>query len=266
MRFPAIRNRSERIAPCLLKTSSDTVMLPWAFDEAAETRGRAWLGNGSERSDVGFGSTWTLLWNAQPSAIKWRSCKARGRDMRGSVRGIDCSGLSFPDIGRDGARRWSLFRPRLSCAGTDSEAAACASYQGFGAADEVVDRASMLISHMARDNVLWGAPRIHGELLMLGFNVSQVTVSRYIRRCVRPRSPAWRSYLRTQLFSNGLRRAIDEGGAITACREAGPGSAGANEVRPAKWMGDRWRQSDPLGGWLAGVQQVLAASTPRSIH
>ena len=33
-------------------------------------RGRAWLGDGSERSDVGFGSTWTLLWNAQPSAIK----------------------------------------------------------------------------------------------------------------------------------------------------------------------------------------------------
>jgi hypothetical protein len=29
---------------------------------------------------------------------------------------------------------------------------------------------------MARDNVLWGAPRIHGELLMLGFNVSQATV------------------------------------------------------------------------------------------
>jgi hypothetical protein len=50
-----------------------------------------------------------------------------------------------------------------------------------------------LISHMARDNVLWGAPRIHGELLMLGFNVSQATVSRYIRRCVWPRSPGWRS-------------------------------------------------------------------------
>jgi hypothetical protein len=39
-----------------------------------------------------------------------------------------------------------------------------------------------LISHMARDNVLWGAPRIHGELLMFGFNVSQATVSRYIKR------------------------------------------------------------------------------------
>jgi hypothetical protein len=96
-----------------------------------------------------------------------------------------------------------------------------------------------LISRMARDNVLWGAPRIHGELLMLGFNVSQATVSRYLRRCVRPRSPGWRSFLRTQLFSNGLRQAIDEGEAITEWREAGPGSAAANDVRPAKWMGDR---------------------------
>jgi hypothetical protein len=35
-----------------------------------------------------------------------------------------------------------------------------------------------LIVRMARENFLWGAPRIHGELLMLGFCVSQATVSR----------------------------------------------------------------------------------------
>ena len=37
-----------------------------------------------------------------------------------------------------------------------------------------------LITQMARENFLWGAPRIHGELLMLGFTVSQATVSRYL--------------------------------------------------------------------------------------
>jgi hypothetical protein len=37
-----------------------------------------------------------------------------------------------------------------------------------------------LIAQMARENFLWGAPRIHGELLMLGFSVSQATVSRYL--------------------------------------------------------------------------------------
>lgn len=37
------------------------------------------------------------------------------------------------------------------------------------------------IAHMARVNLLWGAPRIHGELLKVGFTVSEATVSRYLR-------------------------------------------------------------------------------------
>src|SRR5207253_2694165 len=44
-----------------------------------------------------------------------------------------------------------------------------------------------LIRQMSRANPLWGAPRIHGELLKLGLTVSQATVSKYI---VRPRRPA----------------------------------------------------------------------------
>jgi hypothetical protein len=40
---------------------------------------------------------------------------------------------------------------------------------------------------MSRNNFLWGAPRIHGELLKVGFDVSQATVSRYMpRRGIRP--------------------------------------------------------------------------------
>jgi hypothetical protein len=38
-----------------------------------------------------------------------------------------------------------------------------------------------LITRMSQENVLWGAPRIHGELLKLGFDVSQATVSRYMQ-------------------------------------------------------------------------------------
>ena len=40
-------------------------------------------------------------------------------------------------------------------------------------------RSACLITRIARENFLWGAPRIHGELLMLGFSISQATVSRY---------------------------------------------------------------------------------------
>ena len=51
---------------------------------------------------------------------------------------------------------------------------------------------------MSRANPLWGAPRIHGELLKLGIEVSQATVAKYmVRRVGRP-SPTWRSFLRNQ--------------------------------------------------------------------
>jgi hypothetical protein len=52
-----------------------------------------------------------------------------------------------------------------------------------------------LIRSMSRTNPRWGAPRIHGELLKLGIEVSQSTVAKYIvrRRC--PPSQTWRTFL-----------------------------------------------------------------------
>ena len=52
-----------------------------------------------------------------------------------------------------------------------------------------------LIRRMSHANPLWGAPRIHGELLKLGLTVSQATVSKYIVRPRRPPSQAWRTFL-----------------------------------------------------------------------
>ena len=60
--------------------------------------------------------------------------------------------------GSGSCRRWRGGRPRIS-----SEVRA-------------------LIVRMSRENFLWGAPRIHGELLKLGFHVSQATVFRYMPR------------------------------------------------------------------------------------
>ena len=53
-----------------------------------------------------------------------------------------------------------------------------------------------LIQRMSRENLLWGASRIHGELLMLGFEVAQSTVSKYMARDRRPPSQSWRTFLR----------------------------------------------------------------------
>jgi transposase InsO family protein len=56
-------------------------------------------------------------------------------------------------------------------------------------------RPSCARSLMSRANTLWGAPRIHGELLKLGFEVAQSTVARYMCRHSRPPSQGWRTFL-----------------------------------------------------------------------
>ena len=52
-----------------------------------------------------------------------------------------------------------------------------------------------LIRRMCRANPLWGAPRIHGELLKLGIEVSEATVSKYMIKRGRPPSQTWRTFL-----------------------------------------------------------------------
>jgi putative transposase len=49
-----------------------------------------------------------------------------------------------------------------------------------GGRPRVSNEVRNLVARMARENFLWGAPRIHGELRMLGFSVSQATMSRYL--------------------------------------------------------------------------------------
>src|SRR5476649_2131815 len=53
-----------------------------------------------------------------------------------------------------------------------------------------------LIQRMSKENPLWGASRIHGELLMLGFEVAQSTVSKYMARSSKPPSQTWKTFLR----------------------------------------------------------------------
>jgi hypothetical protein len=60
-----------------------------------------------------------------------------------------------------------------------------------------------LIVRMSQENFLWGAPRIHGELLKLGFDVSQATVSRYMPRRGYPPTQTWPTFLRNQAFAIG---------------------------------------------------------------
>ena len=59
---------------------------------------------------------------------------------------------------------------------------------------------------MKAENPTWGAPRIHGELLQLGFTIAEPTVSRYLRRLKHP--PEENKAKRWQAFINNHREVI----------------------------------------------------------
>jgi hypothetical protein len=77
-----------------------------------------------------------------------------------------------------------------------------------------------LIRRMSADNPLWGAPRIHGELLKLGFEVAQSSVAKYMVKRCEPPSPGWRTFLRNLGRSHNahMRGGPRHNGALRRCR------------------------------------------------
>jgi hypothetical protein len=58
-----------------------------------------------------------------------------------------------------------------------------------------------LIRTMSRENRLWGAPKIHGELLKFGIEIGETSVSKYMVRRRRPPSQTWKTFLTNHLGS-----------------------------------------------------------------
>src|SRR5664279_1695008 len=67
----------------------------------------------------------------------------------------------------------------------------------LGGRPQIDTELRILIRRMSVENPLWGAPRIHGELLKLGFEVAQSSVAKYMVRQHRPPSQGWRTLLPT---------------------------------------------------------------------
>ena len=59
-----------------------------------------------------------------------------------------------------------------------------------------------LVARMATANPLWGAPRIHAELQLIGISLSERTVSRLLRRLPCPPSQNWKAFLQWQVFAS----------------------------------------------------------------
>jgi hypothetical protein len=66
----------------------------------------------------------------------------------------------------------------------------------LGGRPQIATDLRVLIRRMSIENPLWGAPRIHGELLKLGFEVAQSSVAKYMVKRRGPPSQGWRTFLR----------------------------------------------------------------------
>jgi transposase InsO family protein len=72
----------------------------------------------------------------------------------------------------------------------------CWKSRPFGGRPQISAELRALIRRMSIENPLWGAPRIHGELLKLGFEVAQSSVAKYMVKRVGPPGQGWRTFLR----------------------------------------------------------------------
>jgi transposase InsO family protein len=66
----------------------------------------------------------------------------------------------------------------------------------LGGRPQIETELRVLIRRMSVENPLWGAPRIHGELLKLGFEIAQSSVAKYMVKRRGPPSQGWRTFLR----------------------------------------------------------------------
>jgi hypothetical protein len=110
-----------------------------------------------------------------------------------------------------------------------------------------------LIGRMAEENRLWGAPRIHGELLKIGIVVSEHTVSRYLAERPKRPSQTWRTFLANHfgqltfmsqtLSSHASDAAIDDAFATTC----GPAPSSDNVAASRRCA---------LAAWSASVRRI----------
>ena len=115
-----------------------------------------------------------------------------------------------------------------------------------------------LIRKMSLANPLWGAPRIHGELLKLGIDVSQATVGRYLPWRPKVPSPTWRSFLHNHLHDTA---AVDMFLVVTAsfnCSMPWSCSATSEELSSISMS----PETRPKAGWRAKSPRP-SPGTPR---
>jgi len=122
-----------------------------------------------------------------------------------------------------------------------------------------------LIRRMRAENVLWGAPRIHGELLKLGFTVSERTVSRYVANRPRARSQTWRTFFAIHFGDLVLRSPVTSCNAVID-DVVGDGHVHLFGCAPSSGEGLCASQQWPVARGSPSVQQPPPPSLRRRTH
>ena len=105
-----------------------------------------------------------------------------------------------------------------------------------------------LIRQMNTENQLWGAPRIHGELLKLGFSVAQSTVAKYMVKRRGPPSQGWRTFLRNHAPDIAAMVALDCCTVLSSCGFIAEISSGSTS-QPTRRRSGSHARSPRLTAW-----------------
>ena len=134
---------------------------------------------------------------------------------------------------------------------------------------------------MSLENVLWGAPRIHGELLKLGFAVAQSTVAKYMAKKGDPSGQSWGTFLRNHrphiaamdlfvvptvsfnLLAQQITEAFPWNDAPRYLIRDRDGIYGAAVTRRLRAMGIRDKPIAPGSPWQNGVAERLIGTIRR---
>ena len=132
-----------------------------------------------------------------PCGTNWASSLAR---IGAFAPLIVCCGCCCDGHGFGGGKRWCWSsRPPSTVGIAKGPVDAGAVARGSPGRPRIDSTCRDLIRRLAAENHLWGAPRIHGELLKLGIAVSERTVSRYLQGRPTARSQTWRTFFANHL-------------------------------------------------------------------
>jgi Homeodomain-like domain len=115
-----------------------------------------------------------------------------------------------------------------------------------------------LIRRMSRENVLWGAPRIQGELATLGVRVSRTTVARYMARRLGPPSPTWRTFLRHHAYDF-----VPGGASAELARRLH--ALAVQAIRALRWWLASWTTSEAQRSARRDVASLTPLSSTTSV-